>query len=258
MVDHAVRAGKSGRRIFPCHATDKRPHINEYHDVASTDEAHIRAWWKKWPNALIGNALEYDEIVLDVDPRHNGDQTWEALGGDDIPVTRKHYSGRGDGGAHYWFKRPFDAPLSVVKLNEWAKAMGVGEQLYDKITGEPSVWVSGIDVLHSKHRYTILPPSPHPDTGKPYYWDVTGKTLGEMPEHISTLLIEPPKPVRKPLKELMPIAASGVDEGETPADWYSRTADWNDVLEARGWQVVSGDGDEDGSAWAHPNATAPS
>ena len=42
----------------------------------------------------------------------------------------------------------------------------------------------------------------------------------------------------------------------TPADWYCATHTWHDVLAPAGWYVVHDDGEADGSAWRHPDATA--
>jgi hypothetical protein len=53
-------------------------------------------------------------------------------------------------------------------------------------------------------------------------------------------------------------ALSQLAAGDSIADWYSETARWADVLGPAGWSLVGGDGDSDGSAWRHPDATSPS
>ncbi len=59
-------------------------------------------------------------------------------------------SGRGDGGRHFYFRRPF-APLSV----------------------------KGLDCIDLKTNtgYCVAPPSLHPDTGLPYRWEGTDPVL---------------------------------------------------------------------------------
>ena len=42
--------------------------------------------------------------------------------------------------------------------------------------------------------------------------------------------------------------------GPTPAEWYNDNASWSEIL--TGWRLVSGNGEDDGSKWAHPTATA--
>lgn len=78
------------------------------HD-ATTDLPTIVAWWSTWARGLnIGGHVPENVVVVDVDPRHGGDQALAEL-------ERKHgrmpdvfgeISGRGDGGRHYWFRRP--------------------------------------------------------------------------------------------------------------------------------------------------------
>ena len=59
------------------------------------------------PDALIGCRIPEDVVVLDIDPRHDGLDTWDTIvAGHDLPVTRCHASGRNDGGFHIWFQEP--------------------------------------------------------------------------------------------------------------------------------------------------------
>jgi hypothetical protein len=252
MAEHAVKWAKKGFKLVPLRPDTRTPYIREYHDTASSEELWVRRWWTSWPDALIGCVLDEDAIILDVDPKHNGMSTWEALGGDDIDVFRRHFSGRNDGGHHNWFLKP-EIPegkrLRITGLNKWAETVGVGEA-----TGDVG-WTSGIDLLTSRHRYTILPPSPHPVNGKPYFLDEErrGKP-GELPKHIAALLLEDVKAPSVKIEAL----PSSVVQGETPADWVSRTMTWAEILEPHGWNCVWGDGEEDGSLWRHPTATASS
>ncbi|HXX68437.1 MAG TPA: bifunctional DNA primase/polymerase, partial [Polyangiaceae bacterium] len=114
----------------------------------------VRRWW--------GNCVEYGigiatgepsgVFVLDIDPRNGGDETLGALerrlGA--LPTTVRVLTGRGDGGTHFFYRYP------------------TGLVLHGKL-GE------GVDVKASG-AYVVAPPSIHPDTGKPYRWD-----LGALP-----------------------------------------------------------------------------
>jgi hypothetical protein len=53
-LDAALEYGRSGTPVFPCNPLDKKPLTPHGFKDASTDEAQIRAWWGKWPNAMIG------------------------------------------------------------------------------------------------------------------------------------------------------------------------------------------------------------
>src|SRR5690606_35710677 len=125
-------------------------------------------------------------------PRHGGDTTWTALEArrGTIETGRVHASGRGDGGRHYWFQRPNNIPLSNHRLNEWARANKTGE-------ASGNSWHAGIDILRHEHRYTILPPSPHPDTGQPYTWVTEGEPAA-MPAWLAHLVTKPDQPAPSP------------------------------------------------------------
>jgi hypothetical protein len=244
---HALLYAGAGLEVFPLHP-DKTPRTTHGMKDASTDKATVEAWWAQWPDALIGCRIPAGIVVIDVDPKHSGMTTWKALKDafGMLPVTRTHQSGRNDGGGHLWFCRP-QGKLSVRRLNRWAKEHGTGEA-----AGKHS-WVSGIDLLHRDHRYTILPPSPHPATGAPYRW-VERRDLdavpASMPAWLAELLTEEPAP-------LVPAPRLSSSEADSIADWFSATASWGDLLVPEGWTLVRGDGDSDGSLWRHPNATAP-
>ena len=68
----------------------------------------IPQWWTAAARCP-QSAAEYpkDVVVLDIDPRHDGHDTWDTIvAGHDLPVTRRHASGRNDGGFHIWFRNP--------------------------------------------------------------------------------------------------------------------------------------------------------
>jgi hypothetical protein len=234
-----------GLEIFPV-GSDKRP-LSSQHN-ATTDLDQIEQWWERWPDALIGHRINPHVVLLDIDPRHNGKQTWDAIRAElnsHLPTTRVHISGREDGGGHVWFERP-DGKLTTTKLDEWAEAHGVGASVGGR-------WTAGIDLLRHEHRYTILPPSPHADTGRPYRWsERRGLNVlpARMPAWLATLLTRdeaptPPEPQTETFKQ-----------ADSIADWFSDNHRWRDVLEPNGWTCVSGDGDQDGSEWRHPAATS--
>lgn len=249
LLEAALRYIKAGFELFPVSPTTKAPLVDNGFRDATNDEAQIRRWWgSQHPDALIGCRIPADVVVLDIDPRHGGDQTWKAI--EDaygkVADTREHHSGRGDGGRHIWFKRP-DGKISPKPLSEWARRQGVGQAV-----GARS-WSSGIDILHHDLRYTILPPSLHPDTHKPYTWLYKHEPV-EMPGYVIDLITAAPV-APTPKAPTLRLA-----DADSIADWFSSTASWVDILGVggAGWEIVSGDGDSDGSKWRHPAATAAS
>ena len=244
---HAQVYAEASLPVFPADPKSKAPLTEHGLYDATTDPDQISIWWGKWPEALIAHRIAPDQLLLDVDPRHGGLDTWLALKaelGGQLPVTRVHQSGRGDQGTHFWWLRP-DEKLSTKKLDAWARERELGHDLGAR-------WTAGIDLLHHTLRYTILPPSPHPDTGKPYRWvDRRGLDIAPapMPALLADLIVaDDPAPA-----VWIPPAEPDTD---SIADWYTRTHTFADVLGPHGWRIVGGDGYTDGSRWKHPGATS--
>lgn len=243
LAEHAVNYARQGLEVFPVNPDDKTPLISQY--KATTNPEQVAAWWQRWPDALIGHRVAPEHVILDVDPRHGGHTTWKAILArlDAHPVTRWHRSGRGDGGGHLWWQRPDDR-LTATHLDAWAREHGTGHQ----VDGTDR-WVSGIDILHHTHRYSILPPSPHPDTGQPYEWRIgLQQEPSVMPAILADLITDtaPPAPPPPP---------RAVDP-TSPADWYVANHTWADLLARHGWTLRAGTGNDNGSRWRHPTATS--
>jgi hypothetical protein len=242
LVGAALQFANDGYEVFPVNEHTKAPYTPNGMKDASGDETLIMRWWHDHPAALIGCRIAEDLVVLDIDPRHAGHKVWDELQRAYAPIVpgRRHHSGRGDGGHHDWFLHP-GGKLSTRKLSEWARRNGVG------VPAGKRSWSSGIDILHHGHRYTILPPSPHPATGAPYEWDDRGAP-GPMPGLLVDLL--------RPVLEEVPQREPQTMNGDSIADWFSDSHSWHDILPPAGWVPVDGNGDDDGSTWRHPNASA--
>lgn len=255
IAEHAAHYAAAGWEIFPGNPRTKAPlwdrnqHVGAEHGMndATTDPDLVAVWWQRWPDALICHRIPPGVVLLDVDVRHGGDAVWlkirDELG--PLPATRTHHSGRGDGGGHVWYRHTI-GKLSTVSLDEWARNRGVGQGT--KTGG----WTAGIDLLHHGHRYTILPPSPHPDTGQPYTWKTTGDAdIAELPDGLVKLLtaIEPATPVNGNG------TSSLLNPGEDSiADWYSANHTIDELLERHQWTRVGRNGN-DGQKWRHPQAS---
>ena len=150
---YALWYAKLGFWVIPLRERDKRPLIPNWQNEATTDEATIREWWAKWPNANIGILTgRYDGgyfCVLDFDPRNGGDWYDDAPKGA-LPDTWVVHTG--GGGRHFYYKTPY--PLRGRKLK------------------------AGVD-LKGEGGYVVAPPSIHPE-GEPYVWEV-GAEPGAMP-----------------------------------------------------------------------------
>ncbi len=139
--EQAMHYADVGWPIFPLAPRGKSPLTSHGFKDAVADSEIVRSWWKRWPNANIG-LWTRDFTVLDVDPRHGGDESL-------LDLTHSQHQSvmntvsvvTGGGGAHYYFR-------GSTKLK----------------TAGP-----GLDVKSVKG-YVILPPSIHP-SGKTYEWE---------------------------------------------------------------------------------------
>jgi hypothetical protein len=246
LLDWALTYSRRGMELFPVNPNTKAPLTENGFKDATSDPDRIRDWWHQHPRALIGCRVPEHTVILDIDPRHHGHTTWAALEKEigAIHTGREHRSGRGDGGRHLWFNHP-GQQLNTKALNEWARDHGVGEPVGN------TRWTCGIDILHHDLRYTILPPSPHPETGSPYHWHQGGEPA-TMPRPLIDLLSQQTTHAPRPIPGVR------IADGDGPADWYSANHSWHDILTPAGWVLVQGDGDSDGSKWRHPNASAQS
>jgi putative DNA primase/helicase len=117
------------------------------------------AWWRQWPDANIGVATGAPSglLVLDVDPRHGGDEALRDLEQWHGPLPQTVEALTGGGGQHIYFRCP-DGQASG-KLAD------------------------GID-LKANGGYIVAPPSVHPN-GQRYAWE-----LSRHPDDVS--LADPP------------------------------------------------------------------
>jgi hypothetical protein len=78
LVNAALELASAGWAVFPCrHPTisdeykAKAPMISNGHLKASRDPNQIRAWWSRWPQAMIGAPVPESLLVVDLDPWKN-------------------------------------------------------------------------------------------------------------------------------------------------------------------------------------------
>jgi hypothetical protein len=132
-----------------CESPGKHPRTQHGLKDATTDEVQIRQWWSRWPDAniLVRTGMVGDRclVVLDVDPRHNGDEslsTLEARHGM-LPLTPRAITG--SLGQHIWLWSAQPVPCSANRVG------------------------AGLDV-RGEGGYVIVPPSKHA-SGREYVWD---------------------------------------------------------------------------------------
>ena len=91
--------------VFPA-AQDKRPMVPNGFHAATQDEAQIRSWWRKWPEALVavptGQTTSLVIIDFDPDKANSATRTWMAEHSELLLSTRSHKTPRG--GFHYVYR----------------------------------------------------------------------------------------------------------------------------------------------------------
>jgi putative DNA primase/helicase len=88
-----------------CPTPGKHPRLPGWQEKATTDRRTIEAWWQRWPHANIGGATgkKSGRNVLDIDPRHGGDLSLEALESTHGRLPETHEVITGSGGGHRYF-----------------------------------------------------------------------------------------------------------------------------------------------------------
>jgi hypothetical protein len=169
LIDAACELASAGWRVLPCWPAgplSKSPLTEHGHLEATMDPELIKAWWRRWPYAMIGAAVPDWSIVIDVDPRNGGGvEQLEALVGP-LPDTLTVWSGRNDGGRHLYFRRPA-GDLTGTRLPR------------------------GVDL--KVRGYMIMPPSVHPVTGRPYRWQ--RRQVAAVSASLRELLCPAPRPI---------------------------------------------------------------
>ena len=127
-----------------CSTPAKHPRIAGGIKNASTDQALIQTWWKKWPNSNIGVCTgKYSGFfALDVDPISGGDESLYELIAKygKLPDTVETLTG--NGGRHIFFEYPGYSIKGTVGFRPGLDIRGDGNY----IVAPPSLHISG-------HRY---------------------------------------------------------------------------------------------------------
>ena len=107
LLSAALQYAAEGIPVFPCEPRGKRPLgrlAPHGHKDATTDRATIESWWSTEPAANVGLPTGGTFMVLDVDPRHGGEDSFAELltrwgwGTSTTWLARTQ-----SGGEHYYF-----------------------------------------------------------------------------------------------------------------------------------------------------------
>ena len=162
MLYEALRCASVGLRVFPlyevmedlrcacgtdgCKQPGKHPRVDVWPDKATTDEATIRNWWRRWPNAGLGMATGRKSGVWVLDLDSEDAIAWYAgkIREHGRSPTRGVQTGRG---RHLYWKYPDE---DVVIRNR----VSVDERKID---------------TRGERGFVVLPPTRH-YSGRHYEW----------------------------------------------------------------------------------------
>ncbi len=169
-LHHPLSNGSCSCAKPDCSSKAKHPRTKNGVRDASLDPLTVCQWWTQWPEANIGLATGSISqlVVIDIDPRHGGDQSWQKWTmQNNIPRTLTTRTG--GGGLHLLFK-----------------AAG------KKIPNRTGV-LSGIDI-RGEGGYIVAPPSQHA-SGKSYEWvgTVDPLVILDLPRAVEDLILQEAK-----------------------------------------------------------------
>jgi hypothetical protein len=144
----ALDYGRLGWSFIPIEPRGKRPLVRwQVYQHRHPEATEINDWFRHWPDANIAvvTGVVSGVVVLDIDPRHGGDSSFQALERQHGPVSETVESRTGGGGSHLYFAHP-------------------GEILHNRVALAP-----GVD-LRGDGGYVVAPPSVHA-SGESYRWE---------------------------------------------------------------------------------------
>ncbi len=170
---HTIEDGKCSCGKPDCKSPGKHPRydvdlIPDGVKSASKDLDKIHAWWRKWPTANVGIAtgLKSGIIVLDVDSKSGGLESYDELVGDDTRSFETVTSLTGGGGMHLFFSPDQSA------------------------VGNKVGFMPGLDI-RSEGGYVVAPPSIHV-SGKQYEWEIlkspSNLSIAPIPHSLAAIL----------------------------------------------------------------------
>jgi hypothetical protein len=171
MCEAALAYASRGLCVLPLRG--KKPMFENWPETATTDPKIVRQWWTQFPSSNIGIATGIRSrcFVVDLDPRHGGDQEWDSLRMQHPGVLDTLTDITGGGGKHIWFRYPNFTVGNYAGILPGIDIRGTGGQV-------------------------VVPPSIHPETHIRYEWDGLREwyeqPIAEAPEWLLDLLR--PKP----------------------------------------------------------------
>ena len=146
---HSASGGRCSCGQDGCGSAGKHPRLANGLNGATTRPDLLESWWRRWPAASVGirTGAVSGLVVIDIDPRHGGDETLLELERTWGALPRTPEVKTGGGGRHIYLRHPGQ------QVRSRAQALG-----------------AGVDIK-ADGGYVLAPPSVHA-SGECYAWDV--------------------------------------------------------------------------------------
>lgn len=199
----ALAYAARGWAVFPCHSPvrgcrcscgrggcaspAKHPRLPRGLTSASTEAAQIEGWWRRWPraNVAVYTGAASGVVVVDVDPRHGGGESLEALVAEHGALPGAGLVATGGGGQHLYLAHP-----GGRVPNDAGRRLG-----------------AGLDI-RGDGGYVLAPPSRHA-SGACYEWLCLSPELAAPPKWLAQRMVEPaPQPARAVTAVFPPVSHS--------------------------------------------------
>lgn len=195
----ALAYAARGWAVFPCHSPArssrcscgrrdcaspaKHPRLVRGLKAASTEAAQIERWWRRWPraNVAVRTGAASGLVVIDVDPRHGGEGSLEALVAEHGDTPGAGLVATGGGGWHLYLAHPGGGVR-----NDAGRRLG-----------------PGLDI-RGDGGYVLAPPSRHA-SGATYEWLWQPPELVAPPKWLAQRMVEPaPEQARQLRSPVLP------------------------------------------------------
>lgn len=183
-----------GWSVIPVAPRSKTPLVpwQDFQRHSPTPET-IETWYARWPKANVGivTGAVSSLIVVDVDPKHGGEESLDALQASHGPLPLTPEVRTGGGGRHLYFRHPGGSVRNRVGF-----ALGLD------LRGDGGV--------------IVAPPSVHPSSHL-YQWVGAFPKLSDFaasPRWLLSLLRSPDAPRGHPVEHWRTVVHEGVAEGQ--------------------------------------------
>jgi hypothetical protein len=151
LMGAAIAYAERGVPVFPLTERGKTPLTIRGFKDATTDVSTVRAWWTRWPAANIGVPTGLDSTfdVVDIDPRHGGDVSLDALVAKHGPTPETPESMTGGGGRHLCFRHTDGFRNSAGAIGPGIDTRGTGGYIVvpPSVTKAPYQWEASSDLF---------------------------------------------------------------------------------------------------------------